>query len=96
MEPEIHLLDEPLSNFDANLRKEMRFVSRRFHESFGITTHYVTHDQAEAMVISVQIGSAGRRERAPARKVSGDAVDRVSGLGKRKRSGQLVANFSQR
>jgi len=39
VEPKIHLLDEPLSNFDANLRKEIRFSSRRFHESFGITTH---------------------------------------------------------
>src|SRR6266568_762861 len=69
VEPEILLLDEPLSNLDANLREEMRFEIRRLHETFGITTLYVTHDQAEAMVISdrvavlqtgrvVQIGSA--------------------------------------
>ncbi len=69
VEPEILLLDEPLSNLDANLREEMRFEIRRLHETFGITTLYVTHDQGEAMVISdrvavlqggriVQIGAA--------------------------------------
>src|SRR5215475_3373545 len=62
VEPEILLLDEPLSNLDANLREEMRFEIRRLHETFGITTLYVTHDQAEAMVISDRIAvlNAGR------------------------------------
>ncbi|MBI2203133.1 MAG: ABC transporter ATP-binding protein [Candidatus Rokubacteria bacterium] len=62
VEPEILLLDEPLSNLDANLREEMRFEIRRLHEAFGITTLYVTHDQAEAMVISDRIAvlQAGR------------------------------------
>jgi iron(III) transport system ATP-binding protein len=55
VEPEILLLDEPLSNLDANLREEMRFEIRRLHESFGITTLYVTHDQGEAMVISDRV-----------------------------------------
>ena len=55
VEPEILLLDEPLSNLDANLREEMRFEIRRLHEAFGITTLYVTHDQGEAMVISDRI-----------------------------------------
>jgi iron(III) transport system ATP-binding protein len=55
VEPEILLLDEPLSNLDANLREEMRFEIRRLHERFGITTLYVTHDQGEAMVISDRI-----------------------------------------
>jgi iron(III) transport system ATP-binding protein len=55
VEPEILLLDEPLSNLDANLREEMRFEIRRLHEEFAITTLYVTHDQAEAMVISDRI-----------------------------------------
>ena len=55
VEPEILLLDEPLSNLDANLREEMRVEIRRLHEAFGITTLYVTHDQAEAMVISDRI-----------------------------------------
>ena len=55
VEPETLLLDEPLSNLDANLREEMRFEIRRLHEAFGITTLYVTHDQAEAMAISDRI-----------------------------------------
>jgi len=55
VEPEILLLDEPLSNLDANLREEMRLEIRRLHERFGNTTLYVTHDQAEAMVISDRI-----------------------------------------
>ena len=55
VEPEILLLDEPLSNLDANLREEMRFEIRRLHDKFGNTTLYVTHDQAEAMVISDRI-----------------------------------------
>jgi iron(III) transport system ATP-binding protein len=62
VEPETLLLDEPLSNLDANLREEMRFEIRRLHDTFGITTLYVTHDQAEAMVISdrVAVLQAGR------------------------------------
>ena len=52
IEPEVLLLDEPLSNLDAGLREEMRFEIRRLHERFGMTTIYVTHDQSEAMAIS--------------------------------------------
>jgi iron(III) transport system ATP-binding protein len=55
VQPEILLLDEPLSNLDANLREEMRFEIRRLHDEFRITTVYVTHDQAEAMVTSDRI-----------------------------------------
>jgi iron(III) transport system ATP-binding protein len=55
VEPAILLLDEPLSNLDANLREEMRFEIRRLHEDLHITTLYVTHDQAEAMVTSDRI-----------------------------------------
>lgn len=55
VEPEILLLDEPLSNLDANLREEMRFEIRRLHDEFKITTVYVTHDQSEAMVTSDRI-----------------------------------------
>jgi iron(III) transport system ATP-binding protein len=55
VEPEILLLDEPLSNLDANLREEMRFEIRRLHDKFQITSVYVTHDQAEAMVIADRI-----------------------------------------
>jgi len=55
IEPEVLLLDEPLSNLDANLREEMRFEIRRLHDQFRITTVYVTHDQSEAMVTSDRI-----------------------------------------
>jgi iron(III) transport system ATP-binding protein len=55
VEPQILLMDEPLSNLDANLREEMRFEIRRLHEEFGITTVYVTHDQAEAMATADRI-----------------------------------------
>jgi iron(III) transport system ATP-binding protein len=60
VEPETLLLDEPLSNLDANLREEMRFEIRRLHDQYRYTTVYVTHDQAEAMttadVIAVMNG----------------------------------------
>ena len=55
IEPAVLLLDEPLSNLDANLREEMRSEIRRLHDAFRITTVYVTHDQAEAMVTSDRI-----------------------------------------
>ena len=55
IEPAVLLLDEPLSNLDANLREEMRAEIRRLHDRFRITTVYVTHDQSEAMVTSDRI-----------------------------------------
>ena len=55
LEPDILLLDEPLSNLDALLREQMRFEIGQIHRKFGITTIYVTHDQTEAMVISDRI-----------------------------------------
>jgi len=55
VEPETLLLDEPLSNLDANLREEMRFEIRRLHDQYRYTTVYVTHDQAEAMTTADQI-----------------------------------------
>jgi len=55
IEPEVLLLDEPLSNLDASLREEMRAEIRRLHDQFRITTVYVTHDQTEAMVTSDRI-----------------------------------------
>jgi spermidine/putrescine ABC transporter ATP-binding subunit len=54
-EPEIMLLDEPLSNLDAKLREEMRFQFTELQKKLGITAVYVTHDQAEALVISDKI-----------------------------------------
>jgi iron(III) transport system ATP-binding protein len=62
VEPQILLLDEPLSNLDANLRDEMRFEIRRLHDEFKITSVYVTHDQAEAMVTSDRIAVMNQGE----------------------------------
>ena len=59
--PDILLLDEPLSNLDANLRGDMRFEIRRLHDRFHTTSIYVTHDQVEAMTMAV-VMSAGRIE----------------------------------
>src|SRR3989442_503958 len=89
VEPEILLLDEPLSNLDANLREEMRFEIRRLHEAFGITTLYVTHDQAEAMVISdriavlyrgrlVQIGTAHQLFEQPRTRFVADFIGKTN------------------
>src|SRR5215216_1289459 len=55
VEPETLLLDEPLSNLDANLREEMRFEIRRLHDEYRYTTVYVTHDQSEAMTTADMI-----------------------------------------
>ncbi len=55
MEPEVLLLDEPLSNLDAKLREEMRFEIKEIQRRVGITVIYVTHDQAEAMAMSDRI-----------------------------------------
>lgn len=55
IEPDILLLDEPLSNLDAKLREETRIEIKRLQMELGITTIYVTHDQAEAMAMSDRI-----------------------------------------
>ena len=55
IEPEVLLLDEPLSNLDAQLRVEMRGEIRQLQQSLGITAIYVTHDQEEALSISDRI-----------------------------------------
>ncbi len=63
-EPGILLLDEPLSNLDAKLREQMRIELKALQRRIGVTTIYVTHDQAEAMVLSDRIAvmNAGRIE----------------------------------
>ena len=55
IEPQVLLLDEPLSNLDAKLRQEMRLEIRRIHQELRLTSVYVTHDQEEAMSISDRI-----------------------------------------
>jgi iron(III) transport system ATP-binding protein len=66
VEPETLLLDEPLSNLDANLREEMRFEIRRLHDEYRYTTVYVTHDQSEAMTTAdvIAVMNAGKIEQA--------------------------------
>ena len=55
IQPDVLLMDEPLSNLDAKLRVEMRTVIKNIQHSVNITTVYVTHDQEEAMAISDRI-----------------------------------------
>jgi ABC-type Fe3+/spermidine/putrescine transport system ATPase subunit len=64
IEPDVLLLDEPLSNLDAKLRVEMRGEIRALQRTLGITVLYVTHDQEEALAISdrVAVMRAGRVE----------------------------------
>ncbi len=55
IEPNVLLMDEPLSNLDAKLRVQMRSVIKKLQRQLGITTIYVTHDQEEALAISDRI-----------------------------------------
>jgi iron(III) transport system ATP-binding protein len=83
--PKVLLLDEPLSNLDAKLREELRFEIKSLVKRMGITSVYVTHDQAEAMVISdrivvmesgnvVQIGTAQEIYAKPANRFVADFI----------------------
>ena len=54
-DPDVFLLDEPLSNLDAKLRTQMRTELQRIQEELGVTTIYVTHDQTEAMTMGDRI-----------------------------------------
>lgn len=56
IEPQVWLLDEPLSQLDANLREEMRELILSIQRELGITTLFVTHDQEEAVVLGDRIG----------------------------------------
>jgi iron(III) transport system ATP-binding protein len=83
--PKVLLLDEPLSNLDAKLREKMRFEIKSLVRRMGITSVYVTHDQAEAMVISdrvavmesgdvVQIGTPQEIYKKPANRFVADFI----------------------
>ncbi|WP_163850827.1 ABC transporter ATP-binding protein [Pseudooceanicola aestuarii] len=63
-EPDVLLLDEPLSALDANLREDMRVELKRIQDQIGVTTVFVTHDQSEALAMSdrIVVMSAGRVE----------------------------------
>lgn len=67
-EPEVFLLDEPLSNLDAELRAQMRIELRSLHRRLGATMVYVTHDQVEAMTLAdrIVVLNGGRIEQAGA------------------------------
>jgi iron(III) transport system ATP-binding protein len=54
-EPGVLLLDEPLSNLDAKIRREVRVELRQIQQNVGVTVIYVTHDQEEAMVLGDQV-----------------------------------------
>jgi len=64
IEPDVLLLDEPLSALDANLREDMRVELKRIQDKIGVTTVFVTHDQSEALAMSdrIVVMSAGRVE----------------------------------
>jgi len=94
--PKVLLLDEPLSNLDAKLREELRFEIKELVRRMGITSVYVTHDQAEAMVISdrivvmdsgnvVQIGTAQEIYKKPANRFVADFIGTMNFM-----SGEVV------
>lgn len=55
LEPQVLLFDEPLSNLDAKLRRQVRADIRALQQSLGLTVVYVTHDQSEALAVSDQV-----------------------------------------
>ncbi|MGC8829623.1 MAG: ABC transporter ATP-binding protein [Verrucomicrobiia bacterium] len=96
IQPDVLLLDEPLSNLDAKLRLEMRTEIRRIHEQTKITTIYVTHDQKEALSMAdriallrngrvEQIGDPRTLYRSPANKFVADFIGETNWL-----SGKVV------
>jgi iron(III) transport system ATP-binding protein len=100
--PKVLLLDEPLSNLDAKLREELRFEIKSLVRRMGITSVYVTHDQAEAMVISdriavmnagnvVQIGSAQEIYKRPADRFVADFIGTMNFI-----SGEITQVFQEK
>jgi iron(III) transport system ATP-binding protein len=98
IQPDVLLLDEPLSNLDAKLRLEMREEIRRIHAHTRITTIYVTHDQKEALSLAdrlavmregtiEQIGSPRALYRFPANRFVADFMGEINWL-----SGQVVSH----
>jgi iron(III) transport system ATP-binding protein len=78
-EPKILLMDEPLSNLDARLREQMRVELRKITRAAGVTTLYVTHDQAEALTLGDKVCVMHDGEiiqMAPPQEVYGKPADR--------------------
>jgi ABC-type sugar transport system ATPase subunit len=81
-EPEVFLMDEPLSNLDANLRVQMRGEIKRLQRELGTTTVYVTHDQVEAMTMGDRIAimrTGELRQVGPPAAIYGEPADRFVG-----------------
>jgi len=100
--PKVLLLDEPLSNLDAKLRERMRFEIKSLVRRLDITTVYVTHDQAEAMVISdriavmdegniVQVGPPEEIYKKPANRFVADFIGTTNFI-----SGEILEVFKDR
>lgn len=100
-EPELLLLDEPLSNLDAKLRESMRFEIKELQKKLGVTVIYVTHDQAEAMAMSdrivvmnagviQQIGNPADVYETPANKIIADFIGLVNFLAAEAGEGGVV------
>ena len=60
--PACYLMDEPLSNLDLKLREHMRTELKRLHQAYKVTTIYVTHDQAEALILSDRVAVLSKGE----------------------------------
>ncbi len=60
--PACYLMDEPLSNLDLKLREHMRTELKRLHQAYKVTTIYVTHDQAEALILSDRVAVLDKGE----------------------------------
>ncbi|MDT8901642.1 ABC transporter ATP-binding protein [Anaeroselena agilis] len=100
-EPDLLLLDEPLSNLDAKLRESMRFEIKELQKKLGVTVIYVTHDQAEAMAMSdrivvmsagviQQIGNPADVYETPANKIIADFIGLVNFLAAEAGEGGIV------
>ena len=110
LQPQILLLDEPLSNLDAKLRVQLRWELRSLQQRLGMTFVYVTHDQDEALSLSdwIAVMNAGKVEQAgtpweiyyhPRTSFLADfvgAVNLVPGTVKEIRGEEVVVGFGQR
>lgn len=106
MKPKVLLFDEPLSNLDAKLRKRVRAEIRELQQRLGITSIYVTHDQAEAMALSdvivvmnqgrvEQVGGPADLYRTPASRFVADFIGEANLLAGTYRDGQVtVGSFT--
>lgn len=108
IEPDILLLDEPLSNLDAKLRLEMRQEIKRIHSEAGITAVYVTHDQKEALSLAdraaimkdgkiIQIGTPREIYNLPINKFVADFIGETNfiyGKAKQKQGKEIMIETS--